>query len=58
MKILMYENGKKYAMRGETFVHADGMDLGGRYKADEAFASSAPVFRQYADQLWQKWKNQ
>ncbi|MCR5814793.1 MAG: hypothetical protein K6G15_09925 [Desulfovibrio sp.] len=58
MKILMYEAGKKYALRGETFVHVDGMDMGGTYKADEAFAQASPVFRQYADQLWQKYKNQ
>lgn len=58
MKILMYEGGKKYALRGETFVHVDGMDLGGTYQADEAFTSASPVFRQYADQLWQKHKKQ
>ncbi len=54
MKILMYEGNKKYALRGETFVHVDGMDQGGKYKADPAFSSAPSVFRQYADKLWQK----
>ncbi|MBQ9405404.1 MAG: hypothetical protein IJU37_01535 [Desulfovibrio sp.] len=54
MKILMYENGKKYALRGETFVHVDGMDMGGRYKADPAFNQAPAAFRQFADQLWRK----
>ncbi len=58
MKILMYEGGKKHALRGETFVHVDGMDMGGSYQADQAFAAASPVFRKYADQLWQKYKKQ
>ncbi len=58
MKILMYENGKKYALRGETFVHVDDMDLGGTYKADPEFTKAPAVFLQFADRLWQKNKNQ
>ena len=54
MKILMYEGQKKYALRGETFVHVDGMNLGGKYKADSAFASAPAAFRQFAHKLWQK----
>ncbi len=54
MKILMHEGGKKYALRGETFVHVDGMDLGGVYKADPAFAAAPAAFRQFAGQLWRK----
>ncbi|MBO4312247.1 MAG: hypothetical protein J5828_04550 [Desulfovibrionaceae bacterium] len=54
MKILMYEGGKKYALRGETFVHVDGMDLGGNYKADPAFAGAPAPFLRFADKLWQK----
>lgn len=54
MKILMYEGGRKYALRGETFVHMDGMDLGGTYKADPAFSAAPAAFRQFADQLWRK----
>ena len=56
MKILMYENGKKYALRGKTFVHVDGMDLGGKYKADEAFAKAPKEFVKFANDLWQKHK--
>ncbi|MCR4665772.1 MAG: hypothetical protein K5657_00560 [Desulfovibrio sp.] len=58
MKILMYEGGRKYALRGETFVHADGMDMGGRYKADPSFATANERFRLFADQLWEKNKRQ
>ncbi|MBO4369610.1 MAG: hypothetical protein J5803_05880 [Desulfovibrio sp.] len=58
MKILMYEGNKKYALRGETFVHADGMDMGGKYKADPSFAGANERFRSFADQLWQRDKRQ
>ena len=54
MKILLYEGGKKYALRGETFVHVDGMDLGGTYTADPAFQGAPQAFKRFADQLWQQ----
>ncbi|MBQ7618410.1 MAG: hypothetical protein IJS50_06000, partial [Desulfovibrio sp.] len=56
MKIIMYENGQKYALRGETFLHVDGQDLGGKYQLDSAFKKAPEVFRRFADQLWQKQK--
>ncbi len=58
MKILMYEGGRKYALRGETFVHADGMDMGGTYRADPAFENAHERFRHFADRLWQRNKRQ
>lgn len=58
MKILMYEDGKKYALKGETFVHVDGMDLGGSYKADPAFENAPERFRRFANRLWHKNKRQ
>ena len=57
MKILMYEDGKKYALRGETFIHVDGMDLGGNYKKDQAFANGPKEFLKFADKLWNMHKN-
>ncbi|MBQ7586267.1 MAG: hypothetical protein IJU40_08485 [Desulfovibrionaceae bacterium] len=57
LKILMYEGQTKYALRGETFVHVDGMDYGGKYTADPAFKTAPKAFLKYADKLWQKYKH-
>jgi len=54
MKILMYEAGVKHALRGQTFVHVDGMKLGGRYREDPAFAKAAPPIRRFAHDLWMR----
>ena len=54
MKILMYEAGVKHAMRGQTFVHVDGMDMGGRFREDAAFANAAPPIRRFAHDLWMR----
>ena len=56
MKILMYENGKKYALRGLTFLHVDGTDMGGTYKKDPAFDNAPKIFLDFAHKLWQKHK--
>lgn len=56
MKILMYEGGKKHALRGETFMHVDGQDMGGQYTADPAMRAAPQAIRHYADQLWQQHK--
>lgn len=55
MKIIMYENNKKYAARGESYLKLpEGEAMGGTYRFDDAFKRAPAVFRQYADQLWQK----
>lgn len=54
MKIIMYEGNKKYALRGETYVNVDNLQVGGKYTTDQAFGSAPDVFRRFADQLWQK----
>ncbi len=54
MKILMYEGGRKHAMRGKTFVHVDGMDMGGRYVEDAAFAGAPAPIRRFARSLWKR----
>ncbi|GAB4038814.1 hypothetical protein GCM10028809_58130 [Spirosoma gilvum] len=55
MKIIMYENGKKYAVRGETRVKVSATEyMGGSYSFDAAFKSAPSLFRQYASTLWQQ----
>ena len=60
MKIIMYEDSQKYAMRGENKVFG-GTDekgkkhyIGGDYTFDSAFDEGPGVFLAYAKQLWQK----
>ena len=58
MKIIMYEGGQKYAVRGETRSHVTQTQLaGGSYKLDEAFAAGPAEFTAFAKQLWEKYKN-
>ena len=54
MKIIMYENNKKFAVRGTTKVKPSDKYEGGEYNFDEAFKNGPEVFRQYAMQLWNK----
>ena len=55
MKIIMYENDKKYALRGETKVqYSEKEFIGGSYTFDAAFKKAAPDFRKYAEELWKK----
>lgn len=58
MKIIMYENGKKYAIRGTEKIF-QGLDEkgnksydGGEYQFDQAFLKSAKEFRTFAEKLW------
>jgi hypothetical protein len=53
MKIIMYEDNKKFAVRGTTRVPASG---GGEYTFDEAFKNAPAKFRQYAEKLWKQHK--
>ena len=55
MKIIMYENDKKYAARGETRVKFSATEyMGGHYSFDDAFKQAPALFRQYAEKLWQQ----
>lgn len=57
MKLLMYEGGKKHAMRGTTRVKVSDKDyIGGEYKFDDTFTKAAAAFRRYAAGLWEKYK--
>ncbi|CAM3476908.1 VCBS repeat-containing protein [Flavobacterium longum] len=54
MKIIMYEGGKKYAMRGENKVQVSEKETyGGNYTFDEAF-SKAKIFQKFALKKWQE----
>jgi len=56
-KIIMYEDSKKYALRGESKVKVSDQDYGGgTYKLDENFKTGNPLFRKYAENLWNKYK--
>jgi hypothetical protein len=53
MKIIMYEDQTKHAMRGETKVPAtETTSWGGEYKFDEAFEKAPKKFRDFALKLW------
>ena len=55
MKIIMYENNKKYAVRGTSRVKvSDNQYEGGEYTFDESFKQGSEIFRNYALQLWKK----
>jgi len=55
MKIIMYEDNKKFAARGTTRVEVGTNDFaGGELKFDDAFQNGPEVFRQYAEKLWNK----
>jgi hypothetical protein len=57
MKIIMYQDNKKFAVRGTTKVKVSATDyMGGEYSFDEAFKNAPPEFRQYAEKLWKQHK--
>lgn len=59
MKLIMYENNKKYAARGTTSVfEGEGKYAGGKFSFDESFSEGPSSFRQYAENLWDKHKKE
>ncbi|WP_345334282.1 M949_RS01915 family surface polysaccharide biosynthesis protein [Mucilaginibacter defluvii] len=57
LKVIMYEAGKKYAMRGQSLVKMPGGEAeGGNYVFDGAFNTGAKVFKQFAQKLWNNYK--
>ena len=52
-KIIMYEAGKKYALRGESKVKVSATEfMGGNFTLDNNFKNGNMAFRQYAEKLW------
>ena len=57
MKIIMYQDNKKFALRGTTRVEpSPNRFMGGEFSFDEAFKNAPAAFRQYAEQLWKEHK--
>lgn len=55
MKILMYEENKKHAMKGVRRIQISEKEiLGGEYSFGAAFQKGNAVFRQYAKKLWKQ----
>jgi hypothetical protein len=55
MKIIMYQDNKKFTVRGTTRVKGSEKEyLGGTYSFDEAFRNAPAEFRQYAAKLWKQ----
>jgi hypothetical protein len=55
MKIIMYENDKKFAVRGTNRVKFSEKEfMGGEYTFDDAFKTGPKAFRDYAKKLWDK----
>ncbi|WP_373512365.1 M949_RS01915 family surface polysaccharide biosynthesis protein [Persicitalea sp.] len=55
MKIIMYQDSKKFAVRGTTRVKVSATDyMGGEYSLDGAFKNAPAEFRQQAEKLWKQ----
>lgn len=55
MKIIVYQGGQKFAMRGRKQVSLGEKDVvGGDYTFDQAFTEGPAVIREYAKKLWKK----
>ena len=55
MKIIMYQDNKKFAVRGTTRTSANEY-MGGEFTFDDAFKNAPVEFRQYAEKLWKQHK--
>lgn len=55
-KIIMYEQDKKYALRGEGGIRVAGRGYAkGQYTLDENFRKGSALFRHFAIDLWEKY---
>lgn len=53
LKIMMFQGGEKYAIRGNSQVDVGYNEIvGGDYKMDAAFSSAPSVFRDFAKSMW------
>lgn len=62
LKLMMYENKTKYALRGESRIDIEGEEEGyasihegGKYEIDKSFKSAPAGFLDYAKSHWQKY---
>jgi hypothetical protein len=57
MKIIMYQDNKKFAVRGTTRVRVSASEfMGGEYSLDESMKTAPIEFRQFAEKLWNQYK--
>lgn len=57
MKIIMYQDNKKFAVRGTSSTQVSENDwIGGEFVFDEAFKAAPVEFRKYAEKLWNQHK--
>ena len=61
LKLMMLENGEKYAIRGTTLVDLDkiyggGGKLGGEKKVDASFKNAPKGFLDFANEVWESGK--
>ena len=55
MKIIMYQDNKKFAARVTTKVKISANEyIGGKFNFDDAFKNGPAEFRQYAEKLWKQ----
>jgi hypothetical protein len=54
MKIIMYQDNKKFAVRGTSRI--SGHNHGGEFTFDKAFKKAPAAFRKYAENLWKQHK--
>ena len=53
VKVIMREQGEKYAVRGESFVNlGKGQSLGGEHRFDPPAETLPPAFRKHLTQVW------
>lgn len=53
-KLIMYENGTKYAIRGSTILQFEGGKEGGDKKIDASFTKAAKQLLDFANKQWDK----
>lgn len=54
MKVIMYEENRRYVQVGTRLLKDGDTTSGGTYSFDDAFQKAPVVFREYADRLWRK----
>jgi hypothetical protein len=57
-KLIMYEGGKKYAIRGEELMILQKDTIGGSWKADTSFSDAPKAFLSFAVEHWKKFGQQ
>lgn len=53
-KLIMFEGGKKYAIRGEELMIMQKDTIGGTMTADTSFSKAPPAFLAFAKEHWKK----